>query len=118
MSFSRSRPRFQLMNPITRLSRKSAKPGMGAGLRCGSVMCAMVKLIVSVPSAGASEAKAIDRTAIRLLERKDNSGLGPELPSYGRIGWRKAEAAFVALELPRRAADDAWRARDCDQSRR
>ena len=52
MSLSRSRPRFQLMKPMTRLSRKSAKPGMGAGLRCGSVMCAIVKLIESAPSGG------------------------------------------------------------------
>ena len=39
MSLSRSRPRFQLMKPMTRLSRKSAKPGMGAGLemRIGDV---------------------------------------------------------------------------------
>ena len=58
MSLSRSRPRFQLMNPMTRLSRKSAKPGMGAGLRCGSVMCAMVKLIVERPVRRRAKAKA------------------------------------------------------------
>ena len=50
-------PRFQLMNPMTRLSRKSAKPGMGAGLRCGSVMCAMVKLILRAPRPAARQGK-------------------------------------------------------------
>src|ERR1700722_3817760 len=121
ISLSRSRPRFQLMKPMTRLSRKSAKPGMGAGLKCGSVICAMTKLIPGRPSRRSAKARrprAIDRTAIRLLERKDNPGLGPEPPSYGRIGWRKAKAASVAPGLPRRPANDAGRARDCDQSQR
>jgi 8-oxo-dGTP pyrophosphatase MutT (NUDIX family) len=44
--------------------------------------------------------------------------MGPEPPSYGRIGWRKAKAAVVALELSHRPADDAWRAWDCDRSGR
>src|ERR1700729_3125423 len=77
MSLSRSRPRFQLMKPMTRLSRKSAKPGMGAGLKCGSVICAMTKLIHGRPSwrsAKARRPRAIDHAEIRLLERKDNPG--------------------------------------------
>src|SRR5580704_11671535 len=108
MSLSRSRPRFQLMNPMTRLRRKSAKPGMGAGLRCGSVMCAIVKLIVSVPGSGGSKGlRAIDRAAIRLLERKDNPGfsLGPEHPQHGSVVSRKVKDSFAALELPRHAPD-------------
>ena len=64
MSFSRSRPRFQLMKPMTRLSRKSEKPGIGAGLKCGSVICAMTKLMPERPvrrTAKARRPRAIDR---------------------------------------------------------
>src|ERR1700727_3845738 len=121
MSLSRSRPRFQLMKPMTRLSRKSAKPGMGAGLKCGSVICAMTKLIPGRPSwrsAKARRPRAIDRMEIRLLERKDNPGWGREYPQYGRVDWRKAKAPRLALGRPRHAANVAWRSRNCDQRRR
>src|ERR1700678_2164162 len=106
MSLSRSRPRFQLMKPMTRLSLKSAKPGIGAGLKCGSVICAMTKLIPGRPSwrsAKARRPRAIDRVEIRLLERKDNPGWGREYPQYGRVDWRKAEAPRGALGRPRHA---------------
>src|ERR1700722_13949498 len=121
MSLSRSRPRFQLMKPMTRLSLKSAKPGIGAGLKCGSVICAMTKLILGRPSwrsAKARRPRAIDRTEIRLLERKDNLGWGREYPQYGRVDRRKAETPCFALGLPRYAADVPWRSRNCDQRRR
>src|SRR5271154_6207783 len=121
MSFSRSRPRFQFMKPMTRLSRKSEKPGMGAGLRCGSVICAMTKLILRRPprrTAKARRPRAIDRTEIRLLQRKDNPGWDREYPQHGRVDWRKAEAPRVALGRACHAADVAWRSRDCDQRRR
>ena len=120
MSLSRSRPRFQLMNPMTRLNRKSAKPGMGRGLKCGSVICAMTKLIHGRPSwrsAKARRPRAIDHAEIRLLERKDNPGWGLEDPQYDRVDRRKAEAPCFALGLPHHAADVAWRSRNCDQRR-
>src|ERR1700691_6367075 len=118
MSVGRSPPRFQFVKPMTPLSRKSAKPGMGAGVKCGSVICAMTKLILGRPSwrsAKARRPRAIDRVEIRLLERKDNPGWGREYPQYGRVDWRKAEAPRAALGLPRHAADVAWRSRNCDQ---
>src|ERR1700727_3584462 len=108
MSLSRSRPRFQLMNPMTRLSRKSEKPGMGAGLRCGSVICAMTKLTLRRPprrTAKARRPRAIDRVEIRLLERKDNPGWGREYPQHGCVDWRKAKAPRLALGRPRHAAN-------------
>ena len=92
------RPRFQLMNPMTRFSRKSAKPGIGAGLRCGSVMCAIVKLILERP---VRQAAAIDRAAIRLLEGRQPRacGPGPEPVPHGRADLRPADVASRALWL-------------------
>src|SRR5271156_3689762 len=67
MSLSRSRPRFQLTYPMKRFSRISFKPGKGAGLRCASERCAIVKVMGWSGAPARQPPRARPRTRIALI---------------------------------------------------
>src|SRR5208337_24699 len=100
---------------MKRLRRKSAKPGRGAGLRCGSVICAIVK---PMPDPVHTAPRRRSPAAIRGLQWKYNPA---------RVG-RKGFGDHVVLsdpdsiedrasELFDDAADDARRTGHGDRGR-